>query len=463
MLTNCIFVTANLMAITDGMAVGWTSPMIPYFLSDKSHIKMTRNQAEWLESYLLFGAFAGLPLTAFVTDKIGRKKSLILACSILVLTWVVLAIGDHVLYLNFARFFQGIGLNMAFVSAPMYVGEISHKSIRGFLSSTIFVWNVLGIVIIYVSGPYLPYYVPSIIANVILIVEIVVFTFLPESPYFLTVKGKHDKAEKSLQKFRHSLNVEKELIEIRTLIQEDNKEGNATIKEMILVKNYRKAFLIMIVLNSGQLFCCSEIIIMNLHEILAAAGSVYVSAATAGILFSLLNLVASTISSLIVDRFGRVKLLIMSVVLTSICLFLLALYFNLKNNGFDITSYSWLPIITVMTYGVVFKIGLGMVPIVMTSELFASRIKSFGMTFADGVYIASSVLTLQIFFALRDNFGLHVPFYVFCGCSILVLLFVLYEVPETKGRSLDEIQRILKDEPMKPIEEQQKMIDSSKQ
>lgn len=423
---------------------------------------MTRNQAEWMETFLLIGAFCGLPITAYVTDKLGRKKSLILSCSILVATWIVIAIANRVEFIYASRLFQGIGLNMAFVAAPMYVGEISHKSIRGFLSSMIFIMNVLGVVVIYITGPLLPYYVPSIIASAILVFEIVVFLFLPESPYFLTVQGKHDEAKECLRKLRRSNNVEEELAEIRSAIEEDNKQERAVIREMVTVVNYRKALIIMIVLNSGQLFCSFEIILMNLHDIISAAGSVYITAATAGILFSIMNLIASTASSLIVDKFGRVKLLIISIILTGICLFLLALYFHLKIMGYNTEKYSWLPVATIMVYGVVFRIGLGMVPIVLTCELFASRIKSFGMTFSDGVYIVSSCSALQVFFVLRDNYGLHVPFYVFFCCSIFTCLFVIFCVPETKGKSLEEIQKILRNEPLDTEEEQEKMMDFSK-
>lgn len=450
------------MAITDGMAVGWTSPMIPYFLSEKTHIKMTKSQAEWLESYLLFGAICGLPITAYVTDKLGRKISLILACSCLVLTWTVIAVADCIEYLSVSRFFQGLGLNMAFVAAPMYVGEISHKSIRGFLSSLIFVMNVLGLVIMYTTGPLLPYYVPSVIANAVLILEIVVFAFMPESPYFLMTKGKHVEAKTSLQKFRRCHDVDEELDEIKSSIEEDNKVEKAGVKEMFTVKNYRKALVLMTLLNVSQLFCSIEVIMMNLHEILSGAGSIYVSTTNAGILFAIMNLIAAVISSLVVDKFGRVKLLVISVIPTGICLFLLALYFHLKSIGYDTESYSWVPIVSVMTYGLAFKLGLGMVPIVMTSELFASKIKSFGMAYADAVYVVMSVVALQVFFQLRDNFGLHAPFYLFFACSILTIVFVILFVPETKGKSLDESQRILKNENTGTVGEQRRMISESK-
>lgn len=451
------------MSVTDGIAVGWTSPMIPYFLSDKSHIKMTREEAEWLESYLLFGALAGLPITIFLIDKIGRKRSLILSCGILVITWTVIALAQQIIFINISRFLQGLGLNMAFVAGPIYVGEISHKSIRGLLSSMIFVLNVIGLLIIYTTGPLMPYVVPSIIACSILIIEIIVFSFLPESPHYLTAKGRHDEAEKSLRRLRRCSNVEEELTEMRQAIEEDHKLERASIRELIFVKNYRKSLIIMITINFGTLFCCGEVILMNLHEILEAAGSVYVSAAAAGISFSSINLVSSVVSSLIVDKFGRVKLLLISVVLTGVCLLILAVYFHLKLLGYDTTNYSWLPIVTVMAYGVVFRIGLGMVPMVMTAELFASRIKSFAVTLADGLYVASGVLALQVFFVLRDNFGMHAPFYTFFVCAILTSLFVIFFVPETKGRSLDEIQRILKNELPRRTEEEHKMLDLSAQ
>lgn len=451
------------MAVTDGMAVAWTSPMIPYFLSEKSHIKMSRSQAEWMETFLLLGAFSGLPVTAYVTNKLGRKKSLILACSTLVLTWTVIALTTRIEYIDGSRFLQGLGLNMAFVAAPMYVGEISHKSIRGLLSSSIFIMNVLGVLIMYTTGPLLPYYVPSIIAILFLTLEITVFIFLPESPHYLLIKNKDIEAERSLQRLRRCLDVGEELTEIKNAIDEEKKLNHVGLKELVIVKNYRKALVIMTFLNAGQLFCSSEVILMNLHDILDSAGSIYVNAATAGILFSLLNLVASLAASVILDRHGRVKLLIISVILTGICLFLLALYFHLKMMGYDTRNYSWLPIVTVMAYGIVFRIGLGMVPIVMTSELFASRIKSFGMCFADGVYVGSSVLALQTFFFLKNNFGLHVSFYVFFSCSLLMCFFVLFYVPETKGKSLEEIQRMLKNESQNETEEQHKMLNLSKQ
>lgn len=417
--------------------------MIPYFLSPESHIIMSRHEAEWMETILLLGAICGLPLTAFSVDRIGRKMSILLSCSVLIVTWIVIALANQIGYIYGARFFQGIGLNMAFVAAPMYVGEISHKSIRGFLSSLIYVMSLFGVVVIYTIVPLLPFYVPSLIAIAILASEIIAFSFLPESPYFLIAKGRHEQAATSLRKFRKCFDVDKELIEMKQGIESDNKE-KLKFQEVFQLRNYRRALIIMVILNGGQLFNGFEVILMNLHDILTAAGSVYIGASSAAITFSTINIIFSIAASILVDKFGRKKLLIISTFSTGICLFGVAIYFHLKQLGFETVSYSWIPVVSIMTYAAVFKFGLGTVPIVMTSEVFASKIKAFGMTFSDGVYIVSSILVLQIFFLLRDMFGMYVSFYLFALSNILTLVCVLYFVPETKGRSLEEIQEVLK-------------------
>ncbi|XP_023017670.2 facilitated trehalose transporter Tret1 [Leptinotarsa decemlineata] len=451
---------ANMMAVTDGMSMGWTAPMIPYFMSEKTHIKMTRNQADWLENSLLIGAFVGLPTTMYFVDKIGRRKSLMLATSVLIICWIAVAIADRVEYIYVARFFKGLGLNMAFVAAPMYVGEISHKNIRGILSSSIFVLMLIGVLIIYSVGPFVPFFVPSIIAGGLLLIELVVFFFLPESPYYLLVRNKDDDARKSLLRFRDNpADVEVELREMAASLEEDRKTEKSSLKDIFLVKSYRKPMTIMIALNVAQLFSGFEVILMNLHEILDSAGSIYVSPSSAAIIFATFMLVASSLASLSVDKFGRKLLLIVSSILTGVCLLTLGLYFNLKHSGYDMTTVSWIPIVAVMTYATSFKLGLGVVPIVLTAEIFASKIKAIGMSLGDAVYVGASLLALQLYFSLKEHLGIHIPFYIFCCCSLSTSLFVWFFVPETKGKSLDEIQEIMRGEVAKSPEENVKLME----
>ncbi|KAJ8938234.1 hypothetical protein NQ314_011563 [Rhamnusium bicolor] len=367
-----IYMLTNLMAVSDGMTVGWTSPMIPYFLSEKSHIKMTKHEAEWLETWLLIGSICGLPVTIYFVDKIGRKKSLLLSSFILLLPWIIIALTNKIQVIYGARVLSGIGGDMAFVAAPMYIAEIADQKIRGFLSSIIYLMMLTGVLTIYCVGPFLPFYVPSVIGATLLLVELIVFSLLPETPYYLIFNDRIEEAKRSLQKFRPHRSVDKELSEITEAVERQKSEKGRP-QDIIFVKSNRKAMLIMTVLNAAQQLSSINVILMNMHTILESAGSVYIGSSMAAIMFAAFMFIAAIAASFSIDKFGRKKLLIISSILTGICLLSLAIYFNLKNTGYDVLSISWIPIVSVMIYASVFKFGLGMVPIVITAEIFASK------------------------------------------------------------------------------------------
>lgn len=434
---------ANLIAITDGMAMGWTSPMIPYFLSEKSHIKMTMKEAEWIENFVLIGAVCALPMTIYLVNKIGRRKAMMTSCFLLIVCWIIIGLANHITYIYIARFAQGLGVNMAFVAMPMYIGEISHKNIRGRLTASTFIFLLVGVLVIYCIGPYVPYVVPPILASGILAIEFIAFLFLPESPYHLLLIGKREEAKNSLRRFRGGCNVDGELYELQSSMDKSMDEGG-NLKDLFTIPNNRRASLIMFLLNATQLFGGFEVIMMNLHEILKSADSVYLDSSLVAIIYAITMLLGSVLSSLVVDRFGRKILLTVSTLTSGICILTLAFYFNFKALEYDIKNISWIPLVAIMAYAICFKVGLGTVSIVITAEIFASRIKALGMTIADGVYTVASIAALQIFFVLKDTYGMHAPFYIFSGCLFSVLPFLIFLLPETKGKSLDEIQEMLK-------------------
>lgn len=215
------------------------------------------------------------------------------------------------------------------------------------------------------------------------------------------------------------------------------------MKDLIKMPNNRRALIITIILNFSQVFGSFEVILMNLHEILTSAGSIYLTPSTTAILFAFIMLIFSAISASLIDKVGRKVILAISTFTSSICLLMLAIYFTLQSRGCDMRDVSWIPIGAVMTYAACFKFGLGTVPIVITAEIFSQRIKAVGITLADGAYVISSISALQVFFCLKAYYGMYAPFYVFSGCLFAVLPFFIFCVPETKGKSLDEIQKTL--------------------
>lgn len=425
------------------MQYGWSAPLIPVLQAPDSPIKIRDTDVYWLETIYLIGGVAGLPITIYFVDKIGRQKSLIIAASNSLTACVLVIIANRVEYLYVARFLTGLAMDVAFVSAPMYVAEIADQKIRGFLASLIFLMMLSGFIIIYALAPFVPLWVTSTVGAVILVIQLATFPFMPESPYFLLLKGKKEKARKALSFLRNRPDVEEELEEIETAINRQKTEKGRP-QDLLLIDSNRKALIIMMVLNCAQQFSCMSVILMNLHFILKSAGSIYMDSKVAAIIFSVLMFLAAAVASIFIDHYGRKILLISSSILTSISLFTLAVYFNLQYAGYDVLNVSWIPIASVMVYAVVFKFGLGMVPIVLTAEIFPTKVKAMGMTIADATYVICGVVTISLFQYLLKMYGMHVPFYLFAALCFTTAIFSHFYIPETKGKSLEEIQMILK-------------------
>lgn len=202
----------------------------------------------------------------------------------------------------------------------------------------------------------------------------------------------------------------------------------------------------MTVLNVAQHFSGMSVILMNLHSILTAAGSAYVSSNVAGILFSSVMLLAGTIAVFIIDHLGRRILLAFSSFFSGLALLAIAIFFTLQKNGLAGPDLSWIPVTAILVYAAVFKSGLGIIPIVLTAELFPARVKAIGMALADLIYLVAGLASIQLYQNLARLYGIDVPFYIFATSTLATAVFSLTSVPETKGKTLEEIQYILKGE-----------------
>lgn len=445
-------IVGTLSAISDGMQYGWTAPVTPILLGENSPIKTTKHQAEWLESILMIGAFCGLPVTIYMVDKFGRKISMIASAVTVLIVWILIATVHVVEVIFFARFMAGMAGDMAFVAAPIYIAEIADQKIRGFLSSLIYIMMLTGILLCYAIVPFVPFYVPSIIGGGILLLEIIIFPFMPDSPYYLLYKDRPEEAKAALQCLRQRDDVDAELKDI-TIAIERQKSEKGRPQDLFLIPSNRKAMIIMCVLNAAQHMSSISVMLMNMHSILFEAGSNYIEPSTAAIIFSALMFAAAMSASLLMDRFGRRFLIISSSTLSGLCLLAIAVYFTFMNAGYDVLEVSWIPVAAVMLYATVFKAGLGLVPIVLTAELFPAKVKAMGMTISDCMYVGFCVISLQVYHLFKDSYGIHIPFYVFAICCFLTVIFAIVMIPETKGKTLEEIQLMLKGNKTEPSPE----------
>lgn len=426
------------------MAYGWTSPMIPKLMeSSDSPIKITKNDEMWIETLMLIGSTIGLPFTTIAIDRIGRKNCMLISALLATCCWTLLAFADRIELILVVRFFFGTAGVIAFVTTTIYVAEISDKEIRGFLGNALMVMMLLGMVLIYSIAPYVSVFVSSLIAAGLLIFQLVTFSFIPESPYFLLMKNQKERAKRSLKWFRNSENVDVEMEEIVAAVERQQSERGKPL-DLFLVASNRRATLLMSFLNAAVHFSGFTALSMNLHSIINESGSTYLGNDYIAIIFAVLMLLTNIVSSSLIDKLGRRILLVLSSFLTGLSLITLASCFTIKQLNIETQTCKIIPMTSVALYAVMFKIGLGTVPGVLPGELFPTKVKSVAVTMSELVHTVFSTASVYVYQILATHYGVHAPIYLFAVVALSTAVFSFYFVPETKGKSLEEIQMMLK-------------------
>ncbi|KAK4876483.1 hypothetical protein RN001_012905 [Aquatica leii] len=391
-----------LSAIPDGMQYGWTSPISSILLSTSSPIAVTDNDIFILEVAYVLGGILGIPITMYLLDKVGRKNTILFAAFVALFAWILIGFSSSVITLHIARCILGSTADVNFVTGPVYIAEISDKNIRGCLESTTQILLMLGVVVIYCIGPYVSIAVSSIIGASILITQLSTFFFMPDSPYYHLMKNQKEEARKSLQAFRSTSDVDDELQIIEEAIIKENLETSRFL-DLFKVRSNLKVVLILSVLNMLQHFSGVSVMAMNMHMILKEADSM-ISANAGAIIYSLIMLIACVVAGMVVDHAGRRLLLCVSSILTALTLVILAVYFTVKHNGVNLTSYNWIPVLMIMLYALTVKLGLGTVPCILIGELFPTNVKVWGVAYISAVVLFAVLLSVLFFNLLQEHF-----------------------------------------------------------
>lgn len=266
---------------------------------------------------------------------------------------------------------------------------------------------------------------------------------MPETPYYLLMKNNRSAAEKSLQFLRQRKNVEQELESLQNDVDRQLSESG-TFMDLWRIPSNRKACIIVIGLRTFQQFSGISAFTLYTQKLFKEAVDTISPSLSANI-FSLIQLILTFFSSILVDITGRKPLLIFSCVSCFFVLTIEAVYFILRDfTSIEVSSLWWLPLGGMILYIIVFSIGLGSIVNLMIGELFNQSVKAKAMCLVNIYFAIAMSVTTKFFQFMTDLNGLSVPILVFGGSCGLGALFCYYIVPETKGRTLEEIQQLLK-------------------
>lgn len=435
----------NLLGFATGNAYAWSSTVLTTLKTGDSALgrPLTPFEESWIASLISLGAACGPVLAGFCSDKFGRKKTLLAFAIPMLISHIMLTYASSPMEFYVARFLLGLGVGTVFTVVPMYIGEIAETETRGFLGCIMGIFLSCGLLFVYSVGPYVNLTTLSFILMVPIVLFLITFgLFFPESPYYFLAKGDELAAEMSLNKLRkkETSNL-KELSEIKEVIAE-SKTGNTSFFSAFKGRSFRKGITITAMLMVFQQFVGITVMLSYMEKIFIASGST-ISSSTSTIIVSLIQFLIVILSSVLADRWGRRLLLILACAGCALPLFSLGFYFYLKDKGSDVSSLWWLPILSVITYIIFYNLGLGTLPWALVGELFSTKTKSMASTITATTCLSLAFTMTLIFPTLEDMIGLSGAFWFFGGSAIKSFLFVLWYVPETKGRSFHEILMIL--------------------
>ncbi|XP_055858505.1 facilitated trehalose transporter Tret1 isoform X2 [Episyrphus balteatus] len=444
----------NIASISYGAFCGWPSAG---FLTLQSKTEspfeqgpMTNEQASWVGAILCAGGFVGSLLFSWLAERCGKKVGLLLVAIPSLLSWLLIPFATSINYLLASRFLGGVGGGASFSLVPVYVTEITEDRVRGTIGSFLVLSCNFGILIVFVLGNFLSYKAVPLILATLPVIFLIGVIFLPETPQYLMKSNKHEAAEKSLRYFRNYRRKSKEQNELfkDELEKLKVKKGGTINDSSPLEWNdfnnpiARKAFVIGIALMALNQFCGCFAMLNYTATIFKQSGS-SLSPTLSAIIVGFIQLIGSYISTMLVERAGRKLLLATSAIGTGFGLFSLGLYSYLSENGYQLENFNWIPIASFSFAVCVGSMGVLTLPFLVVSEVMPPKIRNIGCMICMEVLWVFAFLVLKYLPLMTLSLGMHGTMFVFACCCLAGAIFVIAFVPETKGKSIEAIMKML--------------------
>lgn len=429
----------------------------------KEDLKITEVQQEVLVGILsiisLFGSLAG----GKTSDVLGRKWTIALAAIVFQAGAAIMTLAPSFAVLIIGRLLAGVGIGFGVMIAPLYIAEISPSIARGSLTSFPEIFINLGILLGYISNYAFSRLPAHINWRVMLGVGILPSVFIalalfviPESPRWLVMQGRIDEARFVLSKTNESVKeVEERLAEIQVAAGSANAEKNeekAVWREII---NPSPAVRRMLITGCG-IQCFQQITGIDatvyysptIFKGAGIKGNNELLAATVAVGFT--KTIFILIAIILIDKVGRKPLLYVSTIGMTICLLSLSLSLTFLGNG---QLGIALAILSVCGNVAFFSVGIGPVCWVLSSEIFPLRLRAQASALgAVGSRVSSGAIAMS-FLSVSHAITVGGTFFVFSLISALSVAFVYKCVPETKGKSLEQIEMLFQDEREWPVGE----------
>jgi SP family arabinose:H+ symporter-like MFS transporter len=399
----------------------------------------------WAAGCALIGCIAGCVVAGTVADYLGKKKGLALCALCFALSSVGMIFASDLHQFVLWRLIGGVGIGAASVISPNYIAEIAPTRVRGRCVTLYQLGIVVGILaavfvnmLIQRMGDeawnistgwrwmFLAGVVPAILFGLMILPAV-------ESPRWLMKMGRRDQAIEVLAKINGADVASSETAEIENSLAIE--EGH--ISE--LFTTFRRPLLLGIMLAGLQQISGITPLFSFLPEIFRAAGTATSDAFFQSVLVSLINLLFTLFALWLVDRAGRKTLILAGTTVQFVSFALVGWFYHIHGSGLAV-------LIFVMSFVAGHAFGNGVACWVIISEIYPTKVRGRGMSIATTALWLVGYLGNQLFPTMQKRLGSDGTFWLFSAGALLTVVLVAWLVPETKGRSLEEITKLWTEE-----------------
>lgn len=441
-ITGFVYVVAAIAAVA-GILFGFDTGVISgAILFINEEFNLTSVTTEVAVSSVLMGAIIGALFGGPLSDRVGRRSSILAASVIFLIGTFVVVLSPLFSVFIIGRILIGIAIGIASFAAPLYISEIAPERIRGALVSLNQLLITIGILIAYgvnyyfsAAGDWRAMFLMGVIPSVILLIGMFL---MPRSPRWLMFMNRPEDAATVLRKIRGTTDVSEELGEIERGVRT---EGAGTWSDLF-APTIRLPLILGVGLAVLQQATGINTIIYYAPTIFQFAGLEEATAsiaATVGI--GIVNVLVTLVAIWLVDRAGRRPLLLWSVAGMGIAMLILGIGFALEGAGGQVAvSLGQITAISLIIYIAFFAVGLGPIFWLIISEIYPLSVRGLAMSLATVTNWAANFIIAATFLSLANIIGQAGVFLLYALVALFAWLFIFKLVPETKGLSLEQIE-----------------------
>ena len=437
--TRFVYVAASFAAL-GGLLFGYDTGVISgALIFIKREFGLTTAAEEVVVSGVLLGATIGAIFGGKAADLFGRRRVLLVTAAIFGIGALASAVAPSPTILIVSRVVLGLAIGLASTNVPVYLSEVAPPHARGWVVSLFQLAVTVGIVVAYLTD----YAFAGIegwrwMLGLAVVPALVFGTgmfFLPETPRWLIRGGHHEVAQRVLVRIRELSDVSVEIEEIKASLAQQAESGHWTD---LLRRQVRPALVVGLGLAIFQQITGINTVIYYAPRILQSAGFNSASGAilaTVGV--GVVNVGMTIVAMFLVDRAGRRPLLLVGIAGMIITLGALGLSFRISNPSGQL---AWISVICLMGYVASFAISLGPIFWLLIAEIYPLKIRGLAEGTAATFNWASNLIVSLTFLTLVEKLGASSTFLLYAVASVASWVFAYCFVPETKGRSLEQIE-----------------------